>query len=56
MIRRRRLHDASERLRAGERTLADLATELGYADQTHFTKDYRRATGANPGAFAARSR
>ena len=56
LIRRRRLHDASERLRAGEGTLADLATELGYADQAHFTKDYRRATGLTPGAFAARFR
>lgn len=56
LIRRRRLHEASERLRAGKGTLADLAAELGYADQAHFTKDYRRATGLTPGAFAARFR
>ena len=37
LIQRRRLHDAVARLKAGDRTLADLAAELGYTDQAHFT-------------------
>lgn len=54
LIRRRRLHEATERLRQAEVSLAELAAELGYADQAHFTTDYRRATGLTPGQFSRR--
>ncbi len=56
LILRRRLHEAAERLRAEEVDLASIAAELGYADQTHLTRDFRRVTGWTPGAFAARYR
>ena len=54
LIQRRRLHEASERLRAGPGDLAAIAHDLGYADQAHFTRDFRRVTGITPGGFACR--
>ena len=57
LVQRRRLHEAAERLRAHERVdLAAVAVELGYADQAHFTRDFRTVTGLTPGAFAAELR
>jgi AraC-like DNA-binding protein len=57
LIQRRRLHDAAERLRAGDSVdLARVAVDLGYADQPHFTRDFRSVTGLTPGAFAAEPR
>ncbi|MFT4226947.1 helix-turn-helix domain-containing protein [Micropruina sp.] len=53
LIQRRRLHDAVARLKAGDRTLADLAAELGYTDQAHFTHDFRAVTGLTPGRYLA---
>lgn len=54
LIQRRRLHEASERLReAGSVDLARVAADLGYADQAHFGRDWRRVTGLTPGEFAA---
>ncbi len=52
LIQRRRLHDASDRLKSGPVYLADLAHDLGYTDQAHFTRDFRKVTGSSPGAFA----
>ncbi|MFT3872315.1 MAG: helix-turn-helix domain-containing protein [Nocardioides sp.] len=54
LIQRRRLHDAVEQLKkGGGPTLADLAVELGYADQAHFTHDFRAVTGITPGSYLA---
>ena len=52
LIQRRRLHRASEELRAEPSGLADLAARLGYADQAHFTRDFRRVTAMTPRDFA----
>ena len=53
LIQRRRLHDAVAGLKAAERPLAELAAELGYADQAHFTHDFRTVTGLTPGQYLA---
>lgn len=56
LIRRRRLQEAADRLRDADADLSGIAVELGYADQAHFTRDFRAATGLTPGRFAARFR
>jgi len=49
VLRRYRVIEAIERLREGEVSLASLAAELGYADQAHFTRDFRTLVGQTPG-------
>ena len=43
-----RAREAVTRLRAGE-AIAEVAYELGYADQSHLTRDVKRLTGYTPG-------
>jgi AraC family transcriptional regulator len=53
-VTRLRIEIAREKLRnrrAGELSLADLSAELGFADQSHFTRCFRRATGSTPGRY-----
>ena len=58
VIQRYRLHEASERIArtpAGAALdWADLAAELGFADQAHFIRDFRRLVGETPAAYARR--
>lgn len=48
-----RFHDALARLPAAP-SRAALALELGYADQAHFTNEFRRFAGVSPGSFIRR--
>jgi AraC-like DNA-binding protein len=52
-----RLRASLKRLAAGERSLSDLALDLGYFDHSHFTSAFRREFGVPPSAVrdAARS-
>jgi AraC-like DNA-binding protein len=53
VIQRYRLHEAAERIAAGAvRDFAALALELGYADQAHFIRDFRRMVGRSPAEYA----
>ena len=53
VIQRYRLHEAAERIASGEVTdWARLALDLGYADQAHFIRDFRRWVGASPADYA----
>ena len=53
LIQRARLHRASAALRGSPPTFAEVAARLGYADQAHFTRDFRRVTGMTPTEFVA---
>lgn len=52
-VTRLRIEAAQQRLRrkSGGLSLADLSAELGFADQSHFTRCFKRATGSTPGRF-----
>ncbi|MGN6753689.1 MAG: helix-turn-helix domain-containing protein [Intrasporangium sp.] len=52
MIRRRRLQEAAERIRAEPAVdLAAIAADLGYADQAHLTNDFRSVLGHTPSRY-----
>lgn len=50
-VRRIRLRRALEKLRAGGKSIAEIASESGFADQSHFTRVFVAAMGIPPGAY-----
>ncbi|MGC7102509.1 AraC family transcriptional regulator [Amycolatopsis lurida] len=55
VIRRYRLHEVTERLAAGGVVdWSALAADLGYADQAHFTRDFKSIFGESPTHYAER--
>jgi AraC-like DNA-binding protein len=55
VINRYRLHEAVERLQAGAQiNFTELAMELGYFDQAHFIRDFRKLVGCTPAAYTRR--
>ena len=54
VLRRYRLIEAAEVVREEDRPgWAQVAADLGYADQAHLVRDFRAATGRTPAAYAA---
>ncbi len=54
VIQRYRLHEAAEYAATGKPLdWADLAARLGYADQAHFIRDFKRIVGQSPSRYAA---
>jgi AraC family transcriptional regulator len=51
-LTRLRIESAKSRLLEGEPNLAELACALGFCDQSHFCRVFRRAVGMTPGRFA----
>ncbi len=53
VLKRYRMHEAAERIAAGETDGgAELALDLGYFDQAHFIRDFTAQIGSSPGAYA----
>ena len=53
VLRRYRLHEAAAALaREQDRPWAEVATDLGYFDQSHFIRDFTAAIGLTPVAYA----
>jgi AraC family transcriptional regulator len=50
-IHRLQVQFACSELSQSEKDLADIACQAGFADQSHFTRIFKRITGLTPGAF-----
>lgn len=55
-VQRARIGLACRRIAAGPESLADLALALGFADQSHFSRVFKRITGTTPAAFRRQTR
>lgn len=53
LIQRRRLQDAALSLRTGGASVADVAAELGYADQAHLAREFKAVIGQTPTDYVA---
>jgi AraC family transcriptional regulator len=51
-LMRTRVERAKTRLRDPRIRVIDIATELGFADQSHFARTFRRLVGMPPSAYA----
>ncbi|MGM7679838.1 helix-turn-helix domain-containing protein [Microbacterium sp. A94] len=57
VIRRRRLQEAAQRMRDdADASLANVAAELGYADQAHLANDFRAVLGLTASEYRTASR
>jgi AraC family transcriptional regulator len=50
-VHRLRVRAACEQMLSPEASLADLSFNTGFADQSHFTRSFRKITGMTPAAF-----
>jgi AraC family transcriptional regulator len=52
-VHRLRIREACERMLQPEASLAGISCDLGFADQSHFTRTFHNITGTSPAAFRA---
>jgi len=50
-VLRARIKEAKRRLREGKSTIADISLQLGFSDQSHFTRVFHKITGVTPRKF-----
>jgi AraC family transcriptional regulator len=50
-LRRRRLEEARDRLATGDRPIARIALDAGFADQSHFSRAFKQVMGVTPGRY-----
>ena len=50
-VRAHRAYAGADRLRTSQQPIADLALELGFVDQAHFTRVFRAHLGVSPGRY-----
>jgi AraC family transcriptional regulator len=55
-VMRARIEHAKAQLRETSAKIADIAATLGFADQSHFTRTFKRLTGISPSAFSLQYR
>ncbi|KLI64047.1 hypothetical protein AAV99_07020 [Aurantiacibacter marinus] len=55
LLRRRRIERACILLREKDRPLADIALQLGFTDQAHFSRVFSAEMGAPPGRWRRRN-
>ena len=55
-VRRARIDAARSELADGNASIAEIALRLGFADQSHFHRTFKRITGLTPSEFRARTR
>ncbi len=55
-VQQLRIAAAARELAAAHKSLTEIALGLGFCDQAHFTRVFRRATGLTPGAFRRQRR
>ena len=53
-VHRLRVRAACEQMLEAEKPLAEISLATGFADQSHFTRAFRRVTGTTPAAFRTR--
>jgi AraC-like DNA-binding protein len=51
-----RLAEAARLLRIGDHTIAEVADLLGFSDQSHFDRRFKRAFGVTPSQFQKQDR
>lgn len=55
-IREEKNNRAKELLKNDSLTLAEICSMLGYFDQSHFSRIFKRTTGYTPGAYRAKKK
>lgn len=55
VVQRYRLHEAAEQLERSDASIASIAARLGYFDQAHFVRDFKRVVGWPPSEHVRRA-